>query len=161
MKAVLQRVTSASVRVGASVAGEIGKGLLVLVCAVKGDSGRDLEYLVKKLPALRIFGDAEGRMNLSLADAGGELLIVSQFTLAASTRKGNRPSFEQAEEPERAREMYEELVRRLREAGCAVRTGEFGAMMQVSLVNDGPVTIVLDSREATGRDDGKDMTGRG
>ena len=147
MKAVIQRVTSAKVEIDGKVIGEIGKGLLVLVCAVKGDTDEDLEYLVKKTPALRIFGDEQGKMNLSVADIRGELLVVSQFTLAASTRKGNRPSFEQAEEPGQAKKMYEELVRRLGEAGLPVRTGEFAAMMQVSLTNDGPVTIILDSRE--------------
>ncbi len=152
MRAVIQRVASARVETGGQVIGEIGKGLLVLVCAVKGDSERDLEQLVKKLPSLRIFGDDQGRMNLSVADIRGELLVVSQFTLAASTRKGNRPSFEQAEEPARAKAMVEELVRRLHEAGLTVRTGEFGAMMQVSLVNDGPVTIIMDTREGSGRE---------
>jgi D-tyrosyl-tRNA(Tyr) deacylase len=147
MKTVIQRVSSARVETAGAVTGEIGRGLLVLVCAVKGDSERDIEYLVKKIRALRIFADDQGRMNLSVTDVKGELLVVSQFTLAASTRKGNRPSFEQAEEPGPAQRMYEQFVQRLRDGGLPVRTGEFGAMMQVSLVNDGPVTIVMDSRE--------------
>ena len=110
MKAVLQRVASAKVESGGKVLGEIGRGLLVLVCAVKDDGEKDLDHLVKKLPALRIFGDGEGKMNLSLNDIKGEMLVVSQFTLAASTRKGNRPSFEQAEEPGQAKRMYDDLV---------------------------------------------------
>ena len=127
--------------------GAIGRGVLVLLCAVKGDGDQDVDYLVKKTAQLRIFEDEGGKMNRSVADIGGEVLVVSQFTLAGDTRKGNRPSFGSAEEPVRAKELYEEVVRRLREAGLAVRTGVFGEMMAVSLVNDGPVTVLLDSRE--------------
>ncbi len=148
MKAVLQRVSMAKVEIHGRVIGEIGKGVLVFLCAVKGDTEKDLEYLVKKVPALRIFEDDQGKMNLSVTDVGGSVLVVSQFTLAGSTRKGNRPSFDNAEEPERANRMYEAFVRRLGETGIPVRSGAFGAMMEVSLVNDGPVTIWLDSREA-------------
>jgi D-tyrosyl-tRNA(Tyr) deacylase len=137
------------VEAGGTVVGEIEKGLLVLVCAMKGDSASDLEFLVKKLPALRIFGDEQGKMNLSLTDIKGQLLIVSQFTLAASIRKGNRPSFEKAEEPGQAKKLYDDLVQRLREKGLSVQTGEFAAMMTVSLANDGPVTVILDSKEGT------------
>ena len=140
-------MTSAKVETGGKVLGEIGKGLLVLVCAIRGDTAADLEFLVKKLPALRIFGDEQGKMNLSVSDVRGQLLVVSQFTLAASTRKGNRPSFENADEPGHAKRMYEELVQRLQQTGLLVQTGEFAAMMSVSLTNDGPVTIILDSRE--------------
>ncbi len=147
MKALLQRVSRAKVEIAGTVVGEIGRGLLVLLCAVRGDGDRDLDYLVKKTAALRIFPDQDGKMNLSVADIGGSVLVVSQFTLAASTRKGNRPSFENAELPEQARRMYEEFVRRLEQTGLAVRTGEFGAAMAVSLTNDGPVTVMLDSRE--------------
>jgi D-tyrosyl-tRNA(Tyr) deacylase len=147
VKAVIQRVTSATVEAGGAIVGEIGRGLLVLVCATKGDAAGDLEFFVNKLPALRIFSDEQGKMNLSLRDVGGQLLIVSQFTLAASTRKGNRPSFENAEQPAQAKRMYEELVLRLQQTGLSVRTGTFGAMMTVSLANDGPVTIILDSRD--------------
>lgn len=148
MKALLQRVSSASVAVDGGVVGTIGRGLLVLLCAVRGDTEKDLDHVVKKTAALRIFADEQGRMNLSVADIGGKVLVVSQFTLAASTRKGNRPSFENAEEPGRARELYEGFVQRLRKAGLEVATGEFAAMMQVSLVNDGPVTVMIDSSEA-------------
>jgi D-aminoacyl-tRNA deacylase len=153
MKALLQRVSRSQVEIAGTVAAEIGKGLLVFLCAVRGDGEKDLDYLVRKTAALRIFPDREGRMNLSVADAGGAVLVVSQFTLAASTRRGNRPSFEDAEAPQQAQRMYEEFVRRLRETGLTVRTGEFGADMAVSLMNDGPVTVMLDSREgANGRE---------
>jgi D-tyrosyl-tRNA(Tyr) deacylase len=127
--------------------GEIGKGLLVFLCSMKGDAERDLEFTVKKIGQLRIFEDDQGKMNRSVQDVHGEVLVVSQFTLAATTRKGNRPSFDQAETPERAQELYEAVVLRLKELGLPVATGEFAANMQVSLVNDGPVTIMLDSRE--------------
>jgi D-tyrosyl-tRNA(Tyr) deacylase len=147
MKALLQRVSSAKVEVGGRVVGEIGTGLLVFLCAEKGDTDEDLDYLVRKIPQLRVFEDDQGRMNRSVLDVSGGMLVVSQFTLAASTRKGNRPSFDAAETPERAKVLYEDFVRRLRERGSAVRTGEFAAMMDVSLVNDGPVTIWMDSRE--------------
>ncbi len=147
MRALIQRVSSASVEVGAKVYGNIGQGMLILVCAMKGDTGKDVDYLVKKIPALRIFSDEQGKMNLSVIDIKGEVLVVSQFTLAASTRKGNRPSFDNAEEPGQAKRMYEELVSRLAATGLTVRTGEFAAMMQVTLTNDGPVTVMIDSKE--------------
>jgi len=147
MKALLQRVSSAKVEVNGQVAGEIGNGLLVFLCAVKGDTEKDLDHIVKKVSRIRIFGDAAGKMNLSVSDLAGEVLAVSQFTLAASTRKGNRPSFEEAEEPGRAKEAYELFIRRLKDLGIPVRTGVFGAAMAVSLTNDGPVTVLIDSRE--------------
>jgi len=147
MLAVLQRVSRASVTVEGVERASIGKGLLVLLCAVKGDSDADVEYVVKKTAQLRIFEDEGGKMNRSVAEISGEVLVVSQFTLAAATKKGNRPSFDAAEAPERAKELYEIFVRRLRESGLTVRTGVFGAMMEVSLVNDGPVTVLLDSTE--------------
>jgi D-tyrosyl-tRNA(Tyr) deacylase len=147
MKALLQRVRSAKVEVRGQCVGEIGKGLLVFLCSMKGDAERDLEFTVKKIGQLRIFEDDQGKMNRSVQDVHGEILVVSQFTLAATTRKGNRPTFDQAETPERAQELYEAVVLRLKELGLPVATGEFAANMQVSLVNDGPVTIMLDSRE--------------
>jgi D-tyrosyl-tRNA(Tyr) deacylase len=147
MIAVLQRVSRASVSINGTEHSAIGKGLLVLLCAVKGDSDGDVEYMAKKTAQLRIFEDDAGRMNRSVAEIGGEVLVVSQFTLAATTGKGNRPSFDAAEAPERARELCDAVAARLRGAGLAVRTGVFGAMMDVALVNDGPVTVLLDSRE--------------
>ena len=147
MKALLQRVSSAKVEVHGWIVGEIDRGLLVFVCAMKGDTEEDLEYLVKKILQLRIFADEQGRMNRSVADIQGGILVVSQFTLAASVRKGNRPSFDNAEAPERAKVLYDAFVQRIRDRGAAVQTGEFAAMMDVSLVNDGPVTIWIDSRE--------------
>lgn len=147
MKALLQRVSSAHVAVEGRRISGIKKGLLVFLCAIRGDTETDLDYVVRKVPALRIFEDEQGKMNLSVHDVKGEVLVVSQFTLAASTRKGNRPSFDNAETPEQARAMCDLFVQRLRDTGLTVQTGEFGAMMEVSLVNDGPVTISIDSRE--------------
>jgi D-tyrosyl-tRNA(Tyr) deacylase len=147
MKALLQRVSSANVAVEGKTISGIRKGLLVFLCAVRGDTEKDLDYVVRKVPSLRIFEDEQGKMNLSVMDVKGEVLVVSQFTLAASTRKGNRPAFENAEAPEQARVMYDAFVQRLRDRGITVRTGVFAAMMDVSLVNDGPVTISIDSRE--------------
>jgi D-tyrosyl-tRNA(Tyr) deacylase len=147
MLAILQRVSSAKVTVNGRVTGEIGSGLLVFLCAVKGDTDKDLEYVVRKVSQLRIFEDDQRKMNLSIGDIKGAALVVSQFTLAASTRKGNRPSFDNAEVPERATQLYEAFVQRLGDTGIPVQSGVFGAMMEVSLVNDGPVTIWIDSRE--------------
>jgi D-tyrosyl-tRNA(Tyr) deacylase len=147
MIAVLQRVSQAKVSIRGVESSSIGKGLLVLLCAVKGDSDGDVDYLVKKIAQLRVFEDEAGKMNRSVIDICGEVLLVSQFTLAASTKKGNRPSFDAAEAPERARELCDTVAARLGEAGLTVRTGVFGAMMDVSLVNDGPVTLLLDSRQ--------------
>jgi D-tyrosyl-tRNA(Tyr) deacylase len=147
MNALIQRVSSAKVEVEGSVIGEITWGLLIFVCAVKGDTDQDLDYLVKKISQLRIFSDEQGKMNRSVMEIKGAALVVSQFTLAASTRKGNRPSFDAAESSDRARMMYEAFVRKLKETGIIVRTGEFAASMAVSLVNDGPVTIFINSRE--------------
>ncbi len=160
MLALLQRVKEAAVSVEGAQAGAIGKGLLVLLCAVSGDGEKDVDYLVRKIAQLRIFEDEYGKMNRSVAEAGGSVLVVSQFTLAASVRKGNRPSFENAESPERARMLYEDVVRRLRAAGLSVSTGVFGAMMDVSLVNAGPVTIIVDSREGRGPERTEDGIGQ-
>ncbi len=146
MKAIIQRVTRASVEVDGQIVGRIGLGLLVLLGVAKGDEERDVSYMVEKLHTLRIFGDAQGKMNRSLIDAGGALLIVSQFTLLGETGKGRRPGFDLAASPEAARALYGEVVRRVRCAGVQVETGIFGAHMQVELLNDGPVTFILDSR---------------
>lgn len=147
MKALLQRVSAARVEVDGTVVGSIGNGLLVFLCAVKGDTEQDIDYLVKKVSQLRIFEDDQKKMNLSVIDVRGEILAVSQFTLAASTRKGNRPSFDAAEAPEKAKAMYESFASRLKTFGIKVHTGVFAATMSVTLVNEGPVTISLDSRE--------------
>jgi D-aminoacyl-tRNA deacylase len=148
MKALIQRVSSAHVDVAGRTISSIQKGLLVFLCAIKGDTEKDLDYVARKVSLLRIFEDEQGKMNRSVMDINGEVLVVSQFTLAASTRKGNRPSFDNAEAPEQAEQMYELFVNRLRDMGVPVKTGTFAAMMQVCLVNDGPVTISLDSRES-------------
>ncbi len=146
MRALVQRVSSASVEVNGRCTGRIGKGLVVLLCAVRGDTEQDLAYTLRKVSNLRVFDDPGGRMNLSVLDAGGEILLVSQFTLAARTRKGNRPSFDDAESPEKARIMLDSFARGLREKGLTVQTGLFGEYMRLSLVNEGPVTIMIDSR---------------
>ena len=147
MRAVLQRVTRASVRVGGETVGEIGAGLVVLLGVARDDEESDALYLVEKVLNLRVFEDAEGRMNLSLAEAGGALLAVSQFTLYGDVRKGRRPSWFDAAPPELARPLYEFFVAEARARGARVETGSFQAMMEVELVNDGPVTILLDSRK--------------
>ena len=147
MKTLIQRVSSAHVEIAGTTVGGIRKGPLVFLCSDKGDTEKDLEYVARKVSSLRIFEDEQGKMNRSVMEINGEVLIVSQFTLAASTRKGNRPSFDNAEDPEQAKRMYDIFIKRLRDIGVPVQTGTFAAMMQVSLVNDGPVTISLDSRE--------------
>jgi D-tyrosyl-tRNA(Tyr) deacylase len=151
MRAVVQRVSNARVLVGTQVTGQIGHGLLVFVGVEKGDGDKDVAYIADKVRELRIFeddGDEGGRkrMNRSVVDVGGSVLVVSQFTLAGDVRRGRRPSFDDAAPPEIARTIYENVVRQLRDMGVAVQTGEFQAMMQVQLENDGPVTILLDSR---------------
>ncbi len=147
MRIVVQRVSSASVTIGGEVKSSIGRGLLVLLGIGHGDGADDIDYLVKKVVALRIFSDAGGVMNLSVADVGGDIIVVSQFTLMASTRKGNRPSYIEAAGHELAIPLYEEFCKRLSTSlGRPVGTGEFGADMKVSLVNDGPVTICIDSK---------------
>lgn len=147
MIAVIQRVSSASVEVASAVTGKIGKGLLVLVGIEDADSKDDIDWLAAKIVNLRIFNDTEGVMNVSLKDDGGELLVVSQFTLHASTKKGNRPSYIKASKPEVAIPLYELFVGKLSELlGKGVATGVFGADMKVALLNDGPVTIVIDTK---------------
>jgi len=148
MRVVVQRVSSASVVIGSRLSGQIERGLVVFVGIQHDDTGTDGDWLAGKLARLRIFADENRHMNRNLAEADGAILLISQFTLHASTRKGARPSFNQAAAPERARPLYELFVRQLSNAtGRTVATGEFGADMQVSLVNDGPVTILLDSRQ--------------
>ena len=148
MRAVIQRVSRAQVNVVEEVVGRIGPGLLVLLGVAKSDSQTDAEYLAAKLVSLRIFDDENGKMNLSLVDTGGAVLAVSQFTLYGDVRKGKRPSFDEAAPPELARRLYEHFVSKIREAGITCETGRFQATMQVELVNDGPVTILLDSTRA-------------
>lgn len=148
MKIVLQRVREASVEVSGRLEGQIGRGICLLVGVEKGDSEEDADSLARKAAELRIFPDGQGRMNLSLADVGGEVLAVSQFTLAGSTRQGRRPGFDEAEEPERAQALFRRLVDRIRERGFRVATGVFQATMDVRLVNEGPVTFILESRRS-------------
>ncbi len=147
MRAVVQRVARASVAVNDQVISEIGKGYLVLLGVEAGDTEADLQYMVDKVANLRVFEDAQGKMNLSLLDTGGQLLVVSQFTLLGDARHGRRPGFTLAEEPEKADQMYTEAANRWRQMGVPVETGVFRADMAVSLVNDGPVTILLDSKK--------------
>ena len=148
MRAVVQRVQSSQVIVAGETVGQINHGLLVLLGVAQGDTESDLKYLVDKVVPLRIFNDDAGKMNRSLLDVGGQMLVVSQFTLLGDCRKGRRPSFFDAEDPSLANAMCEAFVRRVRAQGVHVETGRFGADMQVHLVNDGPVTILLDSRQA-------------
>ena len=147
MRAVVQRVNEASVEVGGRIVGEVGAGLLVLVGVEEGDVSADADYIAEKIAGLRIFNDSDGKMNLSVTDVGGAVLLISQFTLHGDCRRGRRPSFIAAARPETATPLYEEVASRLRRAGLPVATGEFGAHMHVSLVNDGPVTILLDSKK--------------
>jgi len=147
MRAVVQRVSSASVTVGDRTVGRIAHGLLVLLGVENGDGAADVGYIAAKIGDLRVFEDEQHHMNRSIHDAGGSVLVVSQFTLAADCRKGRRPSFDAAAAPDVARPLYEDVVRDLRATGLQVETGEFQAMMQVALVNDGPVTLLIDSRK--------------
>ena len=144
MRALVQRVTQASVTVDGAIIGQIGKGLLILVCAMEGDDAAKSAMLAAKISKLRIFTDDAGKMNLSLADVGGAALIVSQFTLAADTSRGNRPGFSTAAKPDAGRRLYEQFIADMDALGIETATGSFGADMAVSLTNDGPVTIWLD-----------------
>ncbi len=147
MKTVIQRVSEASVVVEGKTVGEIGSGFVILLGVHQADSKEDADYLVQKIPDLRIFEDNEGKMNLSLREVGGGILAISQFTLHANTRRGRRPSFIEAARPEKAEPLYEHFVQQLREQGIQVSEGVFGAMMTVNIVNQGPVTIILDSTD--------------
>lgn len=147
MRAVVQRVTSSSVTVEGLVVGEIGAGFLVLLGVARDDGKQDADYLADKITNLRVFNDEHGKMNLSLIDRSGAMLVVSQFTLYGDTRRGRRPSYIDAAEPEKANALYEYFVARVRAQGVRVETGVFQAMMKVNLTNDGPVTILLDSRK--------------
>jgi len=146
MRAVIQRVTRASVEVEGRQVGAIGQGLLVLLGVARGDGEADCRFMVEKLPSLRIFSDEAGKMNRSLVDLGGSILLVSQFTLLGNTRNGRRPSFDEAAPPDEAKRWYEQVAARLRAEGTTVETGVFAAHMKVELLNDGPVTFLLDSR---------------
>jgi len=149
MRALLQRVTQASVVVQGSVVGEIGAGLLILLGVAKPDTAADADYLADKVLNLRIFSDADGKMNRSVLDIGGSLLVVSQFTLYGDCRKGRRPGFDAAALAEQARALYESFVEIARRSGLRVETGVFQAHMEVALVNDGPVTLMLETSEGT------------
>lgn len=147
MRAVLQRVTRASVRVNGETVGQIDRGLLALVAVAAGDGSDDISYIASKIRDVRIFPDGDGKMNRSVIDANGAVLVVSQFTLMGDVRKGRRPAFDAAESPDRARETYEALLAELRRLNLPVEAGVFQTHMDVELVNDGPVTILLDSRK--------------
>lgn len=147
MRAVVQRVKEASVEVENKIVGEIEKGLLVLLGVGVGDTKEDLEYTVNKILGLRIFEDENGKMNLSLKDVKGEILVISQFTLYGDVRKGRRPSFTDSADPKIADEMYKEFITKCKEEGISVESGEFGADMNVALINQGPVTIMIDSNK--------------
>ncbi|HUA33364.1 MAG TPA: D-aminoacyl-tRNA deacylase [Candidatus Binataceae bacterium] len=146
MRAVLQRVSQAEVRIGGKIVGRIGRGLVVLLGVARDDTEADADFICDRTLGMRIFADADGKMNLALTKVGGELLVVSQFTLLADTESGRRPSFIRAAAPDDARRLYEHFLSLAHQAGVKVEAGEFGAMMEVDLVNDGPVTILLDSR---------------
>ena len=147
MKVLLQRVTGASVSVAGEVVGRVGRGLMVFVGVANGDTEKDVQYLAQKMVNLRIFSDEEGKFNLSALDIKGELLLVSQFTLLADTRKGRRPSFVEAASPAQAEELFNHFVEQASATGLKVETGRFQQYMQVEIHNDGPVTILLDSRD--------------
>ncbi len=146
MRAVLQRVSEASVSIGGKIYGSIDQGILVLAAVEDTDTDADIEWLTNKIVNLRIFNDSAGVMNLSVNEIKGEILIISQFTLFAQTKKGNRPSYIRASKPDIAIPLYEKFILRMKSTGIPVKTGEFGADMKVSLINDGPVTIIIDTK---------------
>ena len=148
MKAVIQRVKNASVSIGGNLFSSINAGILVLLGIEKGDSVQEAEYVCGKLLRLRIFEDENEKMNYSVADIKGEILVVSQFTLAGNVKKGNRPSFDNAMKPDEAEILYEKFVEMLKLSGLKIETGKFGAMMEVSLVNDGPVTFIIEQKNS-------------
>lgn len=146
MRAVIQRASRGKVTIDGQIRGEIGRGFVILLGVAKDDTKEDMDYLVKKISGLRVFEDAEGKMNLALKDVNGELLIISQFTLFANTKKGNRPSFIDSGLPEPSKAFYLDFIQAFRDMRFTVAEGEFGADMAVELVNDGPVTIIIDSK---------------
>jgi D-tyrosyl-tRNA(Tyr) deacylase len=146
MRVVIQRVSEASVTIESEITGQINKGLMILVGICPEDNLQDIQWLTQKIANLRVFGDEDGKMNLSITDIKGEILLISQFTLYASTKKGNRPSFIQSAKPEIAIPLYEQFINSLKETGIPIQTGKFGADMKISLTNDGPVTIIIDSK---------------
>jgi len=147
MLAVIQRVSQAQVSVDKKIIGKISQGFLVFLGVVKGDTDKDLDYLIKKITNLRIMSDADDKMNLSLQDVNGQVLVISQFTLAANVSKGNRPSFINAADPQTGEKYYNLFINKLRQNGLTVATGQFGAYMKIDLINDGPVTIIINSRK--------------
>lgn len=145
MRAVVQRVKEARVKIEGKTVGQIGPGLLVLLGVGEGDSEKDAEFLAEKIVNLRIMNDPQGKMNLSVKDVGGKILVVSQFTLYGDTSKGRRPSFVKAAKPGKAKKLYKKFTQEIKASGLKVETGKFGALMQVELINDGPVTLILES----------------
>lgn len=143
MKAVIQRVLRAEVETEGSIIASSNEGLLIFLGIERGDSEQDIKYLAKKISNLRVFDDDKGKMNLSIKDIGGEAMVVSQFTLLADTKRGNRPSFEKAEKPQRAKELYEKFIEEMKNSGIPVQSGRFGASMKIGLINNGPVTILI------------------
>ena len=146
MKIVLQRVSEASVEIDEVVVGKIGRGIIILLCVEKGDSIKDVEYLSEKTIYLRVFDDEQGKMNLSLLDINAEMLIISQFSLAGDCRKGRRPGFDKAAEPDLAKKLYLQFIRSMQNKGVKTAEGKFGALMSVNITNDGPVTFILESK---------------